>query len=65
MQEATMQDCDGPSLFTKRRRDNMISSQRRKELLSLAVKLAEEVEEKTESYERCLLRNMVENLLGD
>ena len=41
-----------------------ISFSRRKQLMAFATKLAEQVLEKIEKHERCLVRSMVENLLG-
>ncbi len=38
---------------------------RRRELMEFAANLAEQVEQQTKRYERCLLRRLVECLLGD
>jgi hypothetical protein len=44
---------------------HQITSKRRRELAALAGHFATEVEAKTQPHERCLLRQMVENLLPD
>jgi hypothetical protein len=57
-------ECDGvkDSGIAGHRRQPITTS-RRKELLSLAVKLAEEIEARTKVHERCLLDRMLDNLV--
>lgn len=57
MQEMSGMDCG------ETRRSPVITTARRKELMTLANKLAEEVERLTKPHERCLLRRMTEMLV--
>lgn len=47
------------------RREPVITSRRRRELMAFAEELATWVEKKTLKHERCLLRRMTEQLLED
>lgn len=56
--DTTMCEAGGPF----RRREG-IPFTRRRELLLMAMKIAEQLEQQTKPYERCLLRAMVESQL--